>query len=66
MAYHEHCILVQQKVDIRVAFTNSVLHRSGRSEFMSPTSKLVFLDISICDNFHSICIPTSVQYFNLM
>ena len=57
MAYHEHCILVQQKVDILVAFTNSVPHRSGRSEFMSPTSKLVFLDISIVTIFIQFVYP---------
>ena len=28
MAYGEHCILVQQKLDILVAFTNTVLHQT--------------------------------------
>jgi len=38
MAYHQHCILVQQELDILVAFTNSVLHPSVRFEFTSQTS----------------------------
>jgi len=59
MAYHEHCILVQQKLDIIVAFTNSVLHSSVQSEFMFQTSKLMSLDISV------VCLcPCS--YFSLM
>jgi len=47
MAYHEHYILVQQKPDVLAAFTNSALHWTVWSEFMSQTSKVVFLDISI-------------------
>jgi len=47
MAYHEHCILVQQKLDILVAFTNSVLHQSVQSEFLFQTSKLLSRDISV-------------------
>ena len=51
MACREHCILVQQKPDTLVAFTNNVLHQSVRSEFMFQTSKLVSRDISIVSIF---------------
>ena len=48
---HGLLLALQQKPDILVAFTNSVLHQSVQSEFMSQTSKLVFLDISIVSIF---------------
>ena len=43
LAYRKHCILVQQRLDVLVTFTNSVLHCSVPSEFMSQASKLVRL-----------------------
>ena len=56
MAYHEHCILAQQKLDILVAFTNSV--------------SLVLVYVSdiqttlpghqCCGHFNSICMPMSL------
>jgi len=51
MAYCEHCILVQQKLDVLVALTNSVLHQSVRSELMSQISKAVSLDINATSSF---------------
>ena len=53
----EHCILVQQKSDTLVVFTNSVLHQSVRSEFMFQTSKLVSRDISIVSIFIQFLCP---------
>ena len=59
----EHCILVQQRLDILVAFTNSVLHWSVPSEF----TIMYVSDIQTglprhqhCDHFHSICLPMSL------
>ena len=56
-------ILVQQKLDILVAFTNSVLHRSVQSEFMFQTSKLVFRDISIASIFIQFVCPCPCSVF---
>jgi len=58
MAYREHCVLVQQKLYILVAFTNGVIHRSVLS--LSQTSKLFSRDIRHCEHFNSICIPISL------
>ena len=56
MAYHEHCILVQQKVDILVAFTNSVLHQSVHvSEIQTSLP-----GHQRCEHFRSICVPMSL------
>jgi len=57
MACREHCLLVQQKPDTLVVFTNSVLHQSVRSEFMFQTSKLVSRDISIVSIFIQFLCP---------
>ena len=57
MAYHEHCILVQQKLDILAAFTNSVLHQSVWSEFSDIQTTLP--GHQCCGHFNSICMPMS-------
>ena len=56
-------ILVQQKLDILVPFTNSVLHWSVQSEFMFQTSKLVFQDISIASIFIQFVCPCPCSVF---
>jgi len=58
MAYHEHCILVQQKLDILVAFTNSVLHQSVWSEFSDIQTTLP--GHQCCGHFNLNCMPMSL------
>ena len=65
LVYHVNnaYILVQQKLHILVAFTNSILHWLVWSEFMSQTSKLVFLDISFVSIFIQFVCPCLFSIF---
>ena len=65
MPHCEHWILIQQKLDILVAFSNSILHVSVRPEFMFWTSELVSRDISIVSIFIQIVCPYPCSVFQL-
>jgi len=61
MAYCEHCVLVQRKLNVLFAFANSVIHCSVQSVFLSQTSQLVLwtLCFSVCNAW--LCLKVSVN-----
>ena len=63
MPHCEHWILIQQKLDVLVAFSNSVLHVSVQPEFMFWTSELVSRDINFVSIFIQFVCPYLCSVF---
>ena len=63
MPHCEHWILIQQKLDVLVAFSNSVLHVSLQPEFMFWTSELVSRDINFVSIFIQFVCPYLCSVF---